>query len=91
MATFLERKIFDEEEQVTIKYLRALLRLTQRELAVLAEIDISTIKRAENPRGKLRYMTAIRLICTLNRKLHEQEYLSEDKTLELKHIAMHVM
>ena len=53
MTTLLERKIFEEEEQVTVKYLRGVLQLTQRQLATLAHVDISTIKRAENPYGTL--------------------------------------
>ena len=65
-TTFLERKLFDEEEQVTVKYLRGLLHLTQKQLAKLAHLDISTIKRAEDPYRTLRYVTAARLIDTLN-------------------------
>ena len=90
MTTLLERKIFEEEEQVTVKYLRGVLQLTQRQLATLAHVDISTIKRAENPYGTLRYLTAVRLIKVFNDELHRQGELSESKVLELKHIAMHV-
>ena len=91
MTTFLERKIFDEEEKVTIKYLRGVLNITQRELAALAKMDITTIKRAENPYKSVRYLTAVQLVKALNTELHNKGELTEEKVLELKHIAMHAL
>jgi hypothetical protein len=88
--TFLERKIFQEEEQVAIKYLRGVLQLSQRQLATLAHVDTGTMKRAENPYATLRYLSAARLIDTLNSELQKQGHLGEDKQLQLRHIAMHV-
>ncbi len=90
MKSVLERKIFDEEQQVTLFYLRGLLQITQKELAALAHTDITTIKRAESPNNVIRNPTAVQLVTVLNNELHKQGHLSEGKILLIQHIAMHV-
>ncbi len=90
IPSFLERKVFDEEQPVTVKYLRGVLQITQKQLANLAHVDVSTIKRAESANNSIRYATALRLINALNDELHKKEYLREEKTLELRNVAMHV-
>lgn len=90
IPSFLERKIFDEEQPVTVKYLRSLLQLTEKQLAALAQVDIKTIKRAESASNSLQQPTALRLIDAFNSELHKQGFLREEKMLQLHHVAMHV-
>jgi len=86
LSSFLEQKLFDEEKPVTVGYLRSLLHLTQKQLADLAQIDVRTIKRAESASHSLQSSTAERLVAALNRELHKQGYLRQEKTLQLRHV-----
>ena len=81
LSSFLEQKLFDEEKPVTVEYLRRLLNLTQKQLANLAQIDVKTIKRAENAYNSIRSSSAERVVAALNRELHKRGYLREEKTL----------
>lgn len=87
---FLERKLFDREEQVAVKYLQSLLHLTQKQLAKFAHLNISNTKRAEDLYKALRYSSTARLVDTLKDELHKQGYLSEDKQLQFHHVAIPV-
>jgi len=88
MQSVLERKLFDEEQQVSVKYLRGVLQLTRKELGKIANVDIASIRRAEELSGTLRYLTAARLVTTLNKELDRQGHLSEGKELEVHHVNM---
>jgi transcriptional regulator with XRE-family HTH domain len=88
ITSFLEQKVFDEEQMVTVRYIRSVLQISRRELASLTGLDGATIKRAETGNGRLRHPTAVHLVEVLNAELHKHGALSEDKTLQLKHVAM---
>jgi predicted transcriptional regulator len=80
--------MIDLSEKVTVKELRGILQLTQKQLAELAHVDVGVVKRAESPTKSVQYLTGVRLVNALDNELHKRQLLDVDTKLLITKVAI---